>query len=212
MADFWTKSCSAMPGTNDFVRMRLGPKDWIQHQIHSQWTKTRELPGYIPILDQRPVLMSVWGRFKARSRITFAVASKALACMCGKCENCRHMQSALNNNSQALAGMYGTKQEQALAVLGMLDGSTTTAWFTWKDVHVLGLVSTTTAWYLYAESVCGGQGLVQLQQGLWWLLLWPASASHAPLGHKQHRRGVPVAANGLSCHPSQLVCPGLKTN
>ena len=70
------------------------------------------------------------------------------------------MQSALNNNSQALAGVYGTKQEQALAVLGMLGGSTTTTeypltaavWgpteFTWKGVHVLGLVSTTTAWYL----------------------------------------------------------------
>jgi hypothetical protein len=86
--------------------------------------------------------MSVWGRFKFQSEKPYYIRrGKQGTCMCGKCENCRHMQSALNNNSQALVGVYGTKQEQALAVFGMLAA-------TWKDVHVLGLVSTTTAWYL----------------------------------------------------------------
>jgi hypothetical protein len=145
MADFWTKSCPAMPGTNDFVvRMRLGPKDWIQHQIHSQWTKTREL--HTDFRSETGVDISL-GPFQSEKPY-YIHRGKQGTCMCGKCENCRHMQSALNNNSQALAGVYGTKQEQALAVLGRLGGSTTTAWFTWKDVHVLGLVSTTTVWYL----------------------------------------------------------------
>lgn len=156
IADFWTKSCPAMPGTNDFVRMRRGPKDWIQHQIHSQWAKTREL--HADFRSQTGVVVSL-GPFQSEKPY-YIRRGKQGTCMCGKCENCRHMQSALNNNSQALAGVYGTKQEQALAVLGMLGGSTTTTeypltaavWgpteFTWKGVHVLGLVSTTTAWYL----------------------------------------------------------------
>ena len=124
MADFWTKSCPAMPGANDFVRMRRGPKDWIQHQIHSQWTKTREL--HADFKSDTGVDVSL-GPFQSEKPY-YIRRGKQGTCMCGKCENCRHMQSALNNNSQVLTGAYSTKQEQALAVLGMMGRSRHIDW------------------------------------------------------------------------------------
>ena len=124
IADFWTKSCPAMSGTNDFVRMRLGPKNWIQHQIHSQWTKTRLL--HTDFRSETGVDVSL-GPFQ-NEKPYFVRRGKQGTCMCGKCENLRHMQSALNNNSQVLTGAYGTKQEQALAVFGMLGRSRHIDW------------------------------------------------------------------------------------
>ena len=64
------------------ARMTLCVCDWDRRTgFNTKYTPNGPRHGsYMPILDRRPVLLSVWGRFKARSRITFAVASKALAC------------------------------------------------------------------------------------------------------------------------------------
>ena len=85
IADFWTKSCPAMPGTNDFVRMRLGPKTWTQHQIHSQWTKTRKL--HTDFRSDTGVDVSL-GPFQSEKPY-YIRRGKQGTFMCGKCENCR---------------------------------------------------------------------------------------------------------------------------
>ena len=97
MGSFWTSECPAMPGASDFARKRIAPKEWERHQIHLQWSKTRDLLqlfnttnrmhiSYAPFLEEKPY----WIR-----------RGRQGTCMCGRCENTRHGQVACSSNIRA---------------------------------------------------------------------------------------------------------------
>jgi hypothetical protein len=113
---FWTTECPAMPGERDVVRKLIAPKDWVRHQIHSQWAKTKDL----------------WERFKEQYGIKIGIGTfqglkpyyirrgKQGTCMCGYCENCRHMQAASNNSRRVFEAVYGSVKEQALMLVSQV--------------------------------------------------------------------------------------------
>jgi hypothetical protein len=139
MSSFWTSECPAMPGASDFARKRIAPKEWERHQIHLQWSKTRDLLqlfnttnhmniSYYPFLEEKPY----WIR-----------RGRQGTCMCGKCENTRHGQVACSSNRSTFELAYGTRSEQAVVVAATMHCGL-------KDMAALSATRSIFAWFLHS--------------------------------------------------------------